>query len=50
MVMSERKRLIFTAIAVSPVGIVTGLLLGDGLLPLILFNYLTPPPYNVIPK
>ena len=31
--MSERKRLTFTAIAVALVGIVTGLLLGGGLLP-----------------
>ena len=31
--MSERKRLIFTAIAVALVGIVTGLLLGGSLLP-----------------
>ena len=31
--MSERKRLTLTAIAVALVGIVTGLLLGGGLLP-----------------
>jgi plastocyanin len=33
MAMNERKRLIFTAIAIALVGIVTGLLLGGGLLP-----------------
>ncbi len=33
MVMSERKRLTFTAIAVTLVGIITGLLLGGALLP-----------------